>query len=201
MASTLESTWACRLIGEATNRLCEGEIRQKGNQGNFAVTELEYLQINESKTATLCACSCRLGLPEIVEPCEQAERMSSYGRNLGQAFQIVDDLLDVMGHESVAGKSLGTDLQHQKATLPLIHLWNHSSSQERLQLEELWRGPAATRRTQLLPLLECHGSIKYARQKAREFADQARESLNGLPQNEATKMLAQLPEFVLQRAH
>ena len=201
LASMLESTWACRLIGAATNQLCEGEIRQKGNQGDFGISEREYLQINESKTATLCACASRLGMPEFSDEPELAERITSFGRYLGQAFQIVDDLLDVVGQESLVGKSLGSDLQHQKATLPVIHLWSRISEKERRGLEETLRGPAQLRRDRLLPMLNRHGSVEYARARAMEFADKARNSLNGLPENAATKMLEQLPEFVVQRAH
>jgi len=199
LASTLESTWACRLIGETTNQLCEGEIRQKGNQGDFGLSEADYLQINDAKTASLCSCACRLGMPEKGDQQKLADRMASFGRYLGQSFQIVDDLLDVIGHESVAGKSLGTDLQHQKATLPVIHLWSQLNHKQQQLLEKVLRGPAAERLAHLVPMLRRHGSIEYARQRALEFAEKASDCLQGLPQNEATEMLQLLPEFVVHR--
>ena len=199
LASTLESTWACRLIGETTNQLCEGELRQKGNQGDFGLSEADYLEINDAKTASLCSCACRLGMPEKGDQEKLAERLASFGRYLGQAFQIADDLLDVVGHESIAGKSLGTDLQHQKATLPVIHLWSCLNSQRQESLAEILREPGEERLGRLLPMLKRYGSIDYARQRAIEFSQQASGCLQGLPQNEATAMLQRLPGFVVDR--
>ena len=200
LASTLDSTWACRLIGETTNKLCEGEIRQKGNQGKYDISEEEYLAVNEAKTAALCACACRLGMPESGSVNGLAEQMESFGRCLGQAFQIVDDLLDVVGVEAEAGKSLGTDLQHQKATLPLIHLWQQVGDSQRDELRKIMQGPSEKRAGSLGPLLAEHRSIEYARDRALEFAAQAGECLRGLPSNPAADMLTRLPEFVLQRS-
>jgi len=199
LASMLESTWACRLIGETTNQLCEGEIRQKGNQGDFSVSETECLAINDAKTASLCSCACRLGMPEKGGSEQLVRDVASFGRYLGQAFQIADDLLDVVGQESVTGKSLGTDLQHQKATLPVIHLWSCLDSTEQEALVELLQQPGEEGLPQLLSMLERYGSIEYARQRALEFSKQASHCLDGLPESEATTMLQQLPGFVIDR--
>ena len=199
LASTLESTWACRLIGETTNQLCEGEIRQKGNQGDFGLTEEEYLAINDAKTASLCSCACRLGMPEKGGQEQLVADLTSFGRHLGQAFQIADDLLDVVGQESVAGKSLGTDLLHQKATLPVIHLCGSLDSQQQQAVMKLLQKPGKEGLSQLISMLQEHGSIDYARQRAIEFSQQASKCLQGLPQNEATEMLQRLPNFVVDR--
>jgi octaprenyl-diphosphate synthase len=129
-----------------------------------------------------------------------AEKMESYGRCLGQAFQIVDDLLDVVGEEAEAGKSLGTDLEHQKATLPLIHLWQQVGDTQRGELREIMQGPSENRAARLGPLLSEHRSIEYARERALDFASQAGQCLRGLPSNPAAEMLTRLPEFVLQRS-
>ena len=199
LASTLESTWACRLIGETTNQLCEGEIRQKGNQGDFDLSEADYLAINDAKTASLCSCACRLGMPEKGASAELVTKLASFGRYLGQAFQIADDLLDVVGQEAIAGKSLGTDLQHQKATLPIIHLWSCLDSQEQSELAQRLQQSRENGLPQLLLMLERYGSIEYARKRALEFSAQAGDCLEGLPENEATQMLQQLPGFVVDR--
>lgn len=120
LASTLGSTVACRWIGQATNRVCEGEMRQKFRRGTWDLAEAEYLEIIESKTAALCEVSCRLGAHFAGATREREQELAEYGRLLGIAFQIADDLLDVVGDESIVGKSLGTDLQQQKPTLPLL---------------------------------------------------------------------------------
>ncbi len=120
LASTLESTLACQLIGRATNVVCEGEIRQKGSRGDFALDEATYFEILDAKTAALCACCCQLGAHFAGADESMTQRLTQFGRKLGIAFQIADDLLDVVGNETTVGKSLGTDLEKQKPTLPLI---------------------------------------------------------------------------------
>src|SRR5438132_6887149 len=121
LSSTLDDVQACRLIGEATNRLCEGELHQIVQKGNLELSEAEYFDIIDAKTAELTACSCRLGALYSGAGEGVVEQMTSYGRSLGVAFQIADDLLDLVGEEQTAGKSLGTDLDQQKLTLPVIH--------------------------------------------------------------------------------
>ncbi|HEV3021649.1 MAG TPA: polyprenyl synthetase family protein, partial [Pirellulales bacterium] len=116
LASTLDTTFACRTIGRATNRVCEGELRQIDTQGRLSLTEAEYLDIIAAKTGELCACACRLGAHYAGAGTALEDRLAHYGRDLGIAFQIVDDLLDLEGDESTIGKSLGTDLDQCKST-------------------------------------------------------------------------------------
>src|SRR3954452_23546503 len=95
---------ACELIGEATNRVCEGELHQTLQRGNLALTEAEYFDIIDGKTAALTACCCRLGALYAAADADRVERLANYGRLLGMAFQVADDLLDLTGHEPTAGK-------------------------------------------------------------------------------------------------
>src|SRR5688500_2110466 len=90
LASTLDTTFGCRAIGEATNTVCEGELRQTASSGNFWLSRDEYLAIIEAKTAELCACCCRLGAHYAGGGARTVEALASYGRKLGMAFQIVD---------------------------------------------------------------------------------------------------------------
>ncbi|MGL4554981.1 MAG: polyprenyl synthetase family protein, partial [Gemmataceae bacterium] len=122
LSATVGDARACELIGAATDRVCEGELSQVLNRGNLDLTEAEYFDIIDGKTAELTACCCRLGAMYAGCPAEVVEAMARYGRYLGQAFQIADDLLDLVGDERTAGKSLGTDLEQGKLTLPLLHL-------------------------------------------------------------------------------
>ena len=92
--------------------------------GNLDLSEAEYFDIIDAKTAELTACSCRLGALYSGAGENVVEQMTSYGRSLGIAFQIADDLLDLVGDEAAAGKTLGTDLREQKLTLPVIHCLN-----------------------------------------------------------------------------
>src|SRR5262245_32160375 len=113
LSSTLGDVRACRLIGEATNRVCAGELHQVCQRGNLDLGEAEYLDIIDAKTAELTACCCRLGALYAGMPDDGVEALARYGRHLGVAFQIADDLLDLVGEERAAGKSLGTDLEQQ----------------------------------------------------------------------------------------
>src|SRR5438552_11697407 len=122
LSSALGEARACRLIGDATNRLCAGELHQICQRGNLELTEETYFDIIDGKTAELTSCCCRLGALYSGMDAEVVERLASYGRHLGMAFQIADDLLDLVGEERSVGKSLGTDLEQQKLTLPLIYM-------------------------------------------------------------------------------
>ncbi len=200
LASMLETTFACRRIGRATNRVCEGELRQKGSRGDFRLSETEYLSIIEAKTAELTACSCELGAYYAGGDEACVARYAAYGRDLGIAFQIADDILDLLGEESQTGKSLGTDLAKQKLTLPLIRLMALLDERHREQLTQLLENGSQLRRELLLPLLERYGAIRYAADRAKHYADQARRRLDGLPLNPAVDSLRRLTHFVVSRS-
>lgn len=199
LASSLETTYGCRMIGRSTNIVCSGELRQIHSRGNFALTEAEYYDIIDAKTAELCACCCRLGAHYAGASEAVVEAMVNYGRSLGMAFQVVDDLLDVLGDESSVGKSLGTDLEKQKLTLPLIRLLSQLNPDERADLiTQLEQGGAAGRAA-LIESLERTDALEYARNKARKFAHEAREQLECLEPSPARSVLEQLTELVLAR--
>ena len=154
LAATTGSADACRLIGEATNRTCEGELCQGLQRGNLDLTEDEYLDLIDGKTAELIACCCRLGALFSGAGAETVERLARYGRWLGLAFQIADDLLDLVGEERTTGKSLGTDLEQQKMTLPLIRLLSAASATSTGKLRQLLSAPGNHKREVLRPYLD-----------------------------------------------
>ncbi|QDU96440.1 polyprenyl synthetase family protein [Lignipirellula cremea] len=200
LASTLDTTFACRVIGRSTNIVCEGELRQTAARGNYHLSEAEYLEIIEAKTAELCACCCQLGAHYAGADAAVVDKLYGYGRDLGIAFQIADDLLDVLGDESETGKSLGTDLEKEKPTLPLIHLLENVTAEERAELVELLSGPGDAR-PQLGPWFERHQSIDYARSRAQHYADQALSAIRSLPSSPSADVLTLIAEFVVNRAH
>lgn len=200
LASTTGSTWACREIGRATNIVCEGELRQKGCRGDFSLSEREYLEIIAAKTAELTACSSRLGAHYAGGSEAVVEEMTQFGRDLGIAFQIIDDVLDLKGDEATTGKSLGTDLEQQKATLPIIHALHESSGCEREEKLELLANETVSCQ-ELVPWMERHGSIDYAFDVAREFAKRAATCLGGLDDGTAAETLRLVAHFVVHRSH
>ncbi|MFN0054016.1 MAG: polyprenyl synthetase family protein [Planctomycetales bacterium] len=200
LASSLGDATACRLIGRATNIVCEGEMAQVADRGNLLLPEEQYFDIVEAKTAELCAVSCYLGAHYAGASEAVGQALDRYGRNLGIAFQIADDLLDLAGDEDRTGKSLGTDLQKQKLTLPIIHLLANASPAESQRIRELLAQPDPRTRGTILPLLESRGALDYARGRADEFTIAARQQLTLLPESPARQLLEELAEFVTIRS-
>jgi octaprenyl-diphosphate synthase len=200
LASSLESTDACRHIGRATNIVCEGELRQVHERGNLDLDEAGYMSIIGGKTGELCAVSCLLGARFSAAAESVVQRLEQYGRSLGIAFQISDDLLDILGSEETTGKSLGSDLHKQKLTLPLIHLLAQSRPPETARIRVLLSNPGTESRLELVNLLAQSDAIEYARRRADEFAARARQCLDGLPDTPARRILDALPEFATHRA-
>jgi octaprenyl-diphosphate synthase len=200
LASTLGDARACEIIGAATNRVCEGELQQVRERGNLALTEEEYFSIIDGKTAELTACCCRLGALYSGAREDVVEALARYGRALGVAFQIADDLLDIVGEERTTGKSLGTDLDQQKLTLPLIRLLRQAPAEQVSRVEQILRSPGNHKREALQPHLAGTDALAYARRRAEDFAACAREELECLPPSEARAVLENLTEQVVRRS-
>ena len=190
---------ACELIGEATNRVCAGELKQVCERGNLHLTEADYFAIVDGKTAALTEVSTRLGALYAGASEELADRLTEYGRNLGIAFQVADDLLDLTGDEGKAGKTLGTDLEQQKLTLPVIHALNQLPSAEADGFRDVLRSPDPARRAKVAAVLERTGSVAYARRRAEEFSRNARAALDGLPASECRTILERLTDWSVRR--
>lgn len=199
LASTTGDALACRIIGEATNRVCVGELQQCSMRGNWELTEEEYLDIVDGKTAELTACCCRLAALYSARTEDVVERLTRYGRCLGIAFQIADDLLDLVGEERATGKSLGTDLEQQKPTLPLIHLLRTAGSETVSSVRQLLQRSGNHKREALRPYLVESGALAYAHRRAVEYAARARVELACLPESPCRTILDDLTQRVVDR--
>jgi octaprenyl-diphosphate synthase len=199
LAATIGDADACRIIGEATNRTCEGELCQGLHRGNLELTEEEYLDVIEGKTADLISCCCRLGARYSGAAEAAVEGLTRYGRWLGLAFQIADDLLDLVGEERATGKSLGTDLEQKKLTLPLIRLLSQASPPAASRLRQLLAAPGNHKREALGPFLNESDAVAYTVQRARAFAAHARQELTCLPPSPCRTILEVLTERVVER--
>jgi octaprenyl-diphosphate synthase len=199
LASTLDTTFGCRAIGEATNTVCEGELRQTAASGNFWLTREDYLGIIEAKTAELCACCARLGAHYAGGDERTVERLAQYGRQLGIAFQIIDDLLDLEGEEQTTGKSLGTDLAHRKMTLPLIYLRDQANKTEAARLQEMFEESLPGHQGLMLDKLDESGAMQQARAAAADYAEKALAELAPLRDSQAKQLLTDLARFVVAR--
>ncbi|MFO0809248.1 MAG: polyprenyl synthetase family protein [Gemmataceae bacterium] len=190
---------ACELIGEATNRVCEGELHQTLERGNLRLTEAEYFEIIDGKTAALTECCCRLGAIYSGASDEQIERLATYGRKLGLAFQVADDLLDLVGTEQTAGKTLGTDLEQQKLTLPMIYMLHRVPAEDAARLRSLLQQPTPANREAISVALKATNAVAYARHRAEELATEAANELECLPESECRGILTSLTKWVIKR--
>ncbi len=200
LASTLDDARVCRLIGEATDRVCEGELCQVLQRGNLDLSEAEYFDIIDGKTAELTACCCHLGALYSGAPAEVVQALSRYGRYIGLAFQIADDLLDLVGEEKKTGKSLGTDLEQRKLTLPLIYLLTQSDKTLSTRVRQILCGGDNHKREALRPFLIKGGGMEYAQRRAEELSAKARAELTSLPLSNCRSVLEVLTEHVVHRS-
>ncbi len=200
LASRVTSIEAIRILAKASNRVCEGEMRQNASQGDLQLSEEEYLSIISCKTAHLCGCSSRLGA--LISGANESETQgfADYGHNLGIAFQIIDDVLDLVGQQNRVGKTLGTDFLNRKLTLPLIHCLKHLPEAERTQLVERLQGQSQEV-GQILPFLEQTDSLRYARRVAHDHARRALRFATNLDSEPYSECLQLLADFVLDRTH
>lgn len=198
LAASTGSTLACRRIGRATNVVCEGELTQIRQRGNLDLSETEYLEILGAKTGELCAVACELGAEfadasdKVVQSCRQ------FGHSLGVAFQIADDVLDLIGDESQTGKSLGSDFAQQKMTLPLIYLTRNDDPRTASRARELLTGDTAPT-SELFALMKSTDALAYSQRRAEEFAATARGLLGCLAPSPARELLCKLAQFSVDR--
>lgn len=199
LCSSLESQFAARLIGQTAITVCEGEMMQVTNRGHFELTEPEYLDIITRKTAALVEACCHLGARYAGADDKTVTRLRAFGRSLGVAFQIVDDLLDLTGDEAEVGKSLGRDLCEGELTLPLIHFLREAEPTPRAELLAILRGDGTACCRRAAELLRDTDSLDYARLTAAEHVAQARAALSCLPPTAARDALSAMADFVIAR--
>jgi octaprenyl-diphosphate synthase len=196
LCSSLDSQAASRLIGAATNTICEGELQQVNHRGDENLTIEQYYQIISRKTAALTAVCCRLGALFSDAPASVVEALDRYGLCAGIAFQITDDVLDIVGSAQQMGKTLGRDLQKKKLTLPMIHALSHDDNDVRRRARRLWNEPDLP---SLQILLDQSGSVSFAMTQARHHVDSAIAALDEIPSSDAKDILARMVHMILDR--
>ncbi|MGQ9588953.1 MAG: polyprenyl synthetase family protein [Planctomycetota bacterium] len=165
------------LLSDATHTICEGELLQMGERFR-AIDEARYFEIIEKKTATLYAAACEIGGRLAGFDARKCRRLREFGRELGKAFQIVDDCLDYLGDERVVGKSLGSDLRQGKVTLPLIILLGAVEDGEKGRLARLLSAPlSAEDADRIRSRVVEEGAAEESLARAAEFAKKARKLL------------------------
>jgi len=198
LCSSLDSQFAARTIGATTNTLCEGEIQQVHHRGNYDLTQEQYLQIISRKTAALTGTCCLLGAHFAGAAGGAVKTLEQYGLNVGIAFQITDDVLDIVGAEERMGKTLGRDLEKHKITLPLIHGLCRPDPSANGQLRQLLTADEADRAA-LREVLTASGSIDYALETARRYVESAIARLEILPSSDARDTLQRMAGLIVDR--
>lgn len=193
------------LIGQTGMTLCAGELLQLHHRGDYSIDEATYFEIVERKTASLIAAACRLGaLHASDKPMgdeSAADGLEHFGRKLGTAFQIQDDLLDLVGSQSVVGKPVGKDVELGKLTLPLIHHLATAPALLRGRMLDLLSRSAGESdpARRMVGALEETRSIEHARGCARALIDEAKGAIGGLRESAAKQMLLAMADAVIDR--
>lgn len=197
-----ESIRVLDILAGAAAVIAEGEVMQLSSANNLEATEEHYLQVVRAKTAALFAAAAESGAV-VAGDLRLADAMRSYGRNLGIAFQLVDDALDYSGRQALMGKSVGDDFREAKVTLPVIlafaradgaakHFWKRSIESGQQSESDLERA---------ITLVEETGSIRDTVARARHYADEARSTLAALPESETRRALSDIADFCVERAY
>lgn len=192
------------LLATTSCHLCEGEMRQIASRRNFMLSETEYLNIITDKTAALCECACIMGTLCIMndlstEYSSVREHCAAFGRELGMAFQIADDILDIVGNESDMGKSLGSDLEKQKMTLPIIRLRDSLHVNETEEFYHRLNTPDSQLREWLKQRVLSSGALESTQQTASDHLDLACKHLHFMPKCPARDSLENIARFCLKR--
>jgi octaprenyl-diphosphate synthase len=183
-------------LGQITNTLCEGELVQLHHRNDYSIDQATYLEIVQRKTASLIGECCRLGATLAGADDRLAKAMRRLGHSLGIAFQIQDDLLDLIGDEQIVGKSLGKDLDKGKLTLPIIYYLAQCDQHQRGEaLRMIEDGDARTLRRRLID----SGVVEQTRREAIHRVDLAKSELACIPASAARNLLASLADEVVAR--
>jgi octaprenyl-diphosphate synthase len=188
------------IIALASVRTCEGELRQISQRGNWSLSEPEYIEIIAGKTAALFEGACAAGAVLAGAGESTVQALASYGRNVGIAFQITDDLLDLVGEQDKTGKPVGSDLDHNKLTLPLIHLLKTAGKAKKEKVKQILpRQNGDADRIELVKELNACGSIEYSKRRAKEFVEGAIAALGAVADSDGNKALVETARFVASR--
>ena len=199
LAATLSSTTACQWIGEAARRVCEGEMRQVMQRDVLDIDEETYFDMLRGKTAELCRVACQLGAKHSGGTDEQVDALGRFGNAIGIAFQIADDYLDLWGDDSAVGKTLGTDIEQGKMTLPLIRLLDTASDETRQRVLAILRGPSESRLQQIRPLLDASDAKSYTQRMAEKFRSDAVTAINSIAPSPSKDSLLAIANFAVDR--
>jgi octaprenyl-diphosphate synthase len=198
LSALSKSSGAAAALGQTAQTLCTGELKQNLLKGCWELTEQDYFNIIEAKTAALFRCSCQLGAIASDASEDQVGILSEFGYAFGMAFQIADDLRDILSSEQREGKTVGTDFREEKLTLPVIHWIGHDDARRKMHIERL---KTLKDRRQLTEQMKQTQSIDYAMSQAQQRVDKAKQILNGFASSPAQRTLLSLSDKIVADIH
>jgi octaprenyl-diphosphate synthase len=189
------------VMANATNKIAEGEVLQLMNANDPETTEERYLEVIYRKTAKLFEAGTQIAAIVANASDEQEQALQAYGRHLGNAFQLVDDVLDYRANQDELGKNLGDDLAEGKPTLPLIHALKHGDAHQQQLIRHAIEHGGLDSLNEITAAIESTGGLEYTARRARQEADLAIQSLTALPDSEYVNALKELAEFAVSRSY
>ena len=188
-----------QVLAGAANEMSVGEMRQLVSADALAFTEDDYYRLIRAKTASLMSAACELGAMIGDDACR--EPLTRFGHYVGMAFQIADDLLDYTATEAATGKPTGHDLREHKMTLPLIAAMAEMDAGARGEVEQFFADPEPTDEgiERVIELVEEHGGLEYARDRADAFGTDAADALAPIPDGPAREALEAAVSYVVER--
>ena len=189
-----------RIMADATNLIAEGEVLQLLNCNDPDTTEARYLEVIRRKTATLFQAGTRLGAVITHRPASEQQALADYGLHLGNAFQLVDDMLDYNASTRELGKNVGDDLAEGKPTLPLIHALQKAAPEQRATIRKAITVGGSAQIEDILDLIRTYGSLQYTHEYARREARRAVDALDALPASAYRDALRDLASFAVERS-
>jgi len=199
LAASFPTPEICRAVAAATNTVCAGEILQTCCRGDFNVARSHYFKMVAMKTGELFALSCDLGAYLSQATAARRESLRQYGLALGTAYQLYDDCLDVLGSESVAGKSLGADLAKGKMTLPMLVVRERATPPDQKQLRQWLEDWEPDFLPEVVDLIEKYDAFAESRTVVQQYLDAARQALATVPPSEGRAGLMGLTEFLAEQ--
>lgn len=200
LSTQLSSRLCSRLLSETTSRLCVGEIEQSTMRYHFDMSQADYERIASAKTGTLYSAACELGARYPDSKSALGPEMKAFGAEIGLAFQIIDDCLDVLGEQEIVGKSVGNDVSDGKVTLPILRTYALADEATQARIRDAYTMPGIEdRRGALREVCDLGPGTEYALQRAEALVEQALARLDPLPDSPARQALQSVGEFVLQR--
>jgi len=187
------------ILAKVTCVLAEGEVMQLTNVRNPKITEQQYMQVIHAKTAKLFEGATQTAAVLAGAEKSQQQAMRDYGKNLGLAFQLIDDLLDYEGDALTMGKNVGDDLAEGKPTLPLIHAMEKGTEEEAKLIRKAIRKGGLDQLDEVLAIVNKTGALEYTRAKAAACSLAAQQSLQELPDTQYKASLHRLADLALGR--